>query len=218
MPTAACPVPPSCQPCSGIHAHAVKTWSKSSGEGGEAFPAEGMWRKAELGRSAQSWAEGKECGQQQNHSTPAQQREKAKSSKESPLDNGTQKAFSSSGRFLHHQQFPCPSLAVGSALHSSQCTQQALPVHPTCQAGCQPRARWHSGQPSGTQWLAGMWLWVCFRGTKVGTAANSTPAVVVWHSQGVLQVPNSSCPPLQPHSLQTPLAESPSQVCPHRRF
>lgn len=96
------------------------------------------------------------------------------------MDNGTQKAFSSSGQFLHHQQFPCPSLLW--ALH---CTAPSAPSRPSSctqhvKLDASPGLAGSPGQPGGTQWLAGMRLWVCFRGTKVGTAADSTPGVVMW--------------------------------------
>lgn len=88
-----------------------------------------------------------------------------------------------------------------------------LPEHPpgpTCEAGCQPQL-WAA---RGTQQLAGMRLWVGFRGTKVGTAADSTPAAGMGRSQGVPQVPHCSCPLLQPrtpHGL-SPAGVSPSEI------
>lgn len=129
----------SCVCCANMEQNAPGGW----GDG--VFAAGGCGEKLSWGVQHKAWqwlAEGKECGQQQNHSAPAQQREKEKSSKESPLDNGTQKAFSSSGQFLHHQHFPCPSLAVGFALQSTQCTYRSLPVHPADKLDASPLACW----------------------------------------------------------------------------
>lgn len=186
MPTAVSPLLPSCPQWSGIHAYAVQTWSKMLWGGGVGwdgvFAAGGCGEKLSCGVQHKAWqwlAEGKECGQQQNHSAPAQQREKEKSSKESPLDNGKQKAFSSSGQFLHHQHFPCPSLAVG------HCKVPNAPTGPslsTQQTSWMP-APWLAGSCQlcgGRQWLAGIWLCVCFTDTKVGTSRDSIHIVLMW--------------------------------------
>lgn len=236
MPTAVSPVPPSCPQWPGIHAYAVQTWRKmcwGGRGGGEDFAAGGSVEKLSRGvqhKAGQWLAEGKECGQQQNHSAPAQQREKAKSSKESPLDNGTQKAFSSSWQFVHHQHFPCPFLAVGFALQSTQCTYQSLPVH-SADMQKLDASPWLAGSCQlcgGRQWLAGIWVCVCFGDTKVGTTRDSVHIVLMWwQNQSVCQVPASCHPPLSaanhPSLTLVPgnsklLTESHFQVCPHVRF
>lgn len=202
-------------------------WGGGGWRGGS-FCSRGCGEKLSWGvqhKAGQWLAEAKECGQQQNHSAPAQQREKAKSSKESRLDNGTQKPFSSSGQFLHHQHFPCPFLAVGFALQSTQCTYWSLRVHLPCEswvpafallatAGC---------MVGGSGWQAS--VSVCFRDTKVGTARDPIHIVLMWwQNQSVCQVPSSSChPPLPPFSSSFPgnptlLTESHFQVCPHVKF
>lgn len=70
---------------------------------GGGFAARGCGEKLSWGvqhKAGQWLAEGKECGQQQNHSAPGQQHEKAKSSKKSPLDNRDKRPLILQGRFF----------------------------------------------------------------------------------------------------------------------
>lgn len=198
MPTAACPVPPSCQPCSGIHAHAVKTWSKNAQgrAGGKLFQPGGCGEKLSWGvhtKLGSGWRRGRNVGSSRTIQHQHNSVKRQKAPRKALWTMAHKRPLVLRGGFLGISSFHAhPWLwallctAPGAPSRPSPCTQHVkLDASPGL-AGCS------SGQPRGTQCLAGMWLWGCFRGTKVAAAADSTPAAVMGQSQGVLQVPNSS--------------------------